>query len=251
MINPKILKNKKANIIREKLLIFSNKELQINKKNHDNNFLINSKPLESYENVCENYIIIEHYSFIYLKDENNKFQNKNDSPESFYSYNPLKDPSPILIKSKKMRLTKHPEQICPRKLSDSIELTIRSKSKHKIIEDNIKYLRNLSKHFKSFNKIKKIFPKRNNSEVLRRKKMHKHYNLSPFIHNDRKDDSKEPIEEENSIIKLHKMWKTHKKKYYTKKTTRDELRKIMGNNYLDTEVYSIREPKNMFLVFGN
>ena len=85
MINPKILKNKKANIIREKLLIFSNKELQINKKNHDNNFLINSKPLESYENVCENYIIIEqipikklvNYMIFYKKIKKNLHQMKN------------------------------------------------------------------------------------------------------------------------------------------------------------------------------
>ena len=149
-------KNLKANIIREKLLIFSNEELQINKKNNRNNFLINSKPLESYEKKYDNYIIIEHYSFIHLKDENNKLQNK--------------DPSPILLKTKKMRLTKHPDKIHPRKLSDSIELTIRrSQSKNKIIENNIKYLRNLSKNFKS-TKIQKIIPKRNYSEKLRKKK---------------------------------------------------------------------------------
>ena len=59
MINTKF-HNLKANIIREKLLIFSNEELQINKKNHRNNFLINSKPLESYENKYDNYIIIKH-----------------------------------------------------------------------------------------------------------------------------------------------------------------------------------------------
>jgi len=48
------------------------------------------------------------------------------------------------------------------------------------------------------------------------------------------------------------MWKSHKKKYYTKKTSRKQLIKIMNNhNYMETEVYSMREPENLFLVFGN
>ena len=243
-------KNLKANIIREKLLIFSNEELQINKKNNRNNFLINSKPLESYEKKYDNYIIIEHYSFIHLKDENNKLQNKDDSPDSFFQHNQFKDPSPILLKTKKMRLTKHPDKIHPRKLSDSIELTIRrSQSKNKIIENNIKYLRNLSKNFKS-TKIKKIIPQRNYSEKLRKKKIHN--NLNSYICNDKNEETKESIEEEDCIIKLHKMWKSHKKKYYTKKTSRKQLIKIMNNhNYMETEVYSMREPENLFLVFGN
>ena len=243
-------KNLKANIIREKLLIFSNEELQINKKNNRNNFLINSKPLESYEKKYDNYIIIEHYSFIHLKDENNKLQNKDDSPDSFFQHNQFKDPSPILLKTKKMRLTKHPDKIHPRKLSDSIELTIRrSQSKNKIIENNIKYLRNLSKNFKS-TKIKKIIPQRNYSEKLRRKKIHN--NLNSYICNDKNEETKESIEEEDCIIKLHKMQKSHKKKYYSKKTSRKQLIKIMNNhNYMETEVYSMREPENLFLVFGN
>ena len=251
MINTKF-HNLKANIIREKLLIFSNEELQINKKNHRNNFLINSKPLESYENKYDNYIIIEHNSFIYLKDENNKLQNKKDSPDSFYKYNVFQDPSPILLKTKKMRLTKHPDKVYPRKLSDSIELTIRrTQTKNTIMESDIKYLRNLSKNFKSFNKIKQVITKRNNSEKLRKKKIQKNLQYNSYVYNNKNEESKESIEED-SIIKLHKMWKTHKKKYYTKKTSRKQLIKILKNNYyMKTEAYSMRDPQNLYLVFGN
>ena len=48
------------------------------------------------------------------------------------------------------------------------------------------------------------------------------------------------------------MWKTHKKKYYTKKTSRKQLIKILKNNYyMKTEAYSMRDPQNLYLVFGN
>ena len=79
-MNQRFQINKKANLIRAKLLIFSNNELNLNKKNQKK-FLINSKSLESYENKIEDYIITEHNSYIYLNEENEK--KNNNSPDLY------------------------------------------------------------------------------------------------------------------------------------------------------------------------
>ena len=159
-MNQRCQYNQKANIIREKLLIFSNNELTINKKTNKKNFMINSKSLESYENKIEDYIIIEQDSYIYLNEENDNKYTNNNSPDLYYEYSLLRNSSPVLLKTKRMRLTKHPEQISCRKLSDSIEFHIkRTETKKKEMENNIKFLRNLSNELKS---LKSIYPKKKN-----------------------------------------------------------------------------------------
>ena len=149
-MNQRCKYNQKANIIREKLLIFSNNELTINKKTNKKNFMINSKSLESYENKFEDYIIIERDSYIYLNEENDNKYTNNNSPDLYYEYSLLKNSSPVLLKTKRMRLTKHPDSISCRKLSDSIEIHVkRTEKKRKEMENSIKFLRNLSNQYKS------------------------------------------------------------------------------------------------------
>ena len=199
--------NSKANEIREKLLIITNKELKQNKIIQNKKIMINSKSLESYEKIFENYIIIEYDSFIYLNDDN-EFDNKNNYPDLYQNNNFLNNNSPIKVKTKRMRLTKHPEQISCRKLSDSIEFHIkRTETKKKI------------------------------SEKIRKKKI-KSNDLTFYDKTILNKENTKNDEKETNIIQLHKMWETHKKNF-SKINSRNNIFK--NDLFLKNDIYSTRE----------
>ena len=226
--------NSKANEIREKLLIITNKELQQNKIIQNKKFMINSKSLESYEKIFENYIIIEYDSFIYLNDDN-EFDNKNNYPDLYQNNNFLNNNSPIKVKTKRMRLTKHPEQISCRKLSDSIEFHIkRTETKKKEMENKIKFLRNLSNELKS---LKAIYPKKKIGEKIRKKKI-KSNDLTFYDKTILNKENTKNDEKETNIIQLHKMWETHKKNF-SKINSRNNIFK--NDLFLKNDIYSTRE----------
>ena len=216
-MNERCQLNPKANLIREKLLIFSNNELTINKKTNKKNFMINSKSLESYENKFEDYIIIEQDSYIYLNEENeNKYKN-NNSPDLYYEYSLLKNSSPVLLKTKRMRLTKHPDSISCRKLSDSIEIHVkRTEKKRKEMENSIKFLRNLSNQYKSTVEIDTL--NKNNKKNFHKKKKKINFNITQIDLNKYKFNINEDKKSDKSIIKLHKMWKSKNRSCSKKKS---------------------------------
>ena len=240
-MNQRFQINKKANLIRAKLLIFSNNELNLNKKNQKK-FLINSKSLESYENKIEDYIITEHNSYIYLNEENEK--KNNNSPDLYYEYSLLRNSSPVLLKTKRMRLTKHPDKISCRKLSDSIEIHIkRTEKKRKEMENNIKFLRNLSNQYKSFVEIEHLkINKCNSNKKKKKKNTHNsqlHLSKYKFNNDDKKSDK--------SIIKLHKMYKSKKKSCSKRKKNQNIC--INNDIFGRTEVFSMRDCKNFYFEF--
>ena len=243
-MNQRCKYNQKANIIREKLLIFSNNELTINKKTNKKNFMINSKSLESYENKFEDYIIIERDSYIYLNEENDNKYTNNNSPDLYYEYSLLKNSSPVLLKTKRMRLTKHPDSISCRKLSDSIEIHVkRTEKKRKEMENSIKFLRNLSNQYKSFVEIEHLkINKCNSNKTKKKKNTHNsqlHLSKYKFNNDDKKSDK--------SIIKLHKMYKSKKKSCSKRKKNQNIC--INNDIFGRTEVFSMRDCKNFYFEF--
>ena len=246
-MNERCQLNPKANLIREKLLIFSNNELKINKKTNKKNFMINSKSLESYENKFEDYIIIEQDSYIYLNEENeNKYKN-NNSPDLYYEYSLLKNSSPVLLKTKRMRLTKHPDSISCRKLSDSIEIHVkRTETKRKEMEKNIKFLRNLSNQYKSFVEINSLNNNHKCNFYQKKKKINLH---NSQVHlNKYKYNINEDKKNDKSVIKLHKMWKS-KKNNCSKKKIKHQNKRINNDIFGKTEVFSMRDSKNFYFKF--
>ena len=200
--------NLKANEFREKLLKFTYKELKKIKESQPKDFLINSKSLETYEKNFENYIVVENDNII---------DNKDNSPVLFYKYDFLKNSSPILIKSK-IRLTKHPEKKSTRKLTD------------------IKYLRNLSNQLKK----NKSNIKRKYSGKINKKKFNKTINITYTYREDNKDN-------ENSIIKLHKISKLKKKKNSFKKARN----KFIFDFLKKSDFLTKRDSQQIYLKYKN
>ncbi len=242
-MNQRCKYNQKANIIREKLLIFSNNELTINKKTNKKNFMINSKSLESYENKFEDYIIIERDSYIYLNEENdNKYTNIN-SPDLYYEYSLLKNSSPVLLKTKRMRLTKHPDSISCRKLSDSIEIHVkRTEKKRKEMENSIKFLRNLSNQYKSTVEIDTL--NKNNKKNFHKKKKKINFNITQIDLNKYKFNINKDKKSDKSIIKLHKMWKS-KNRSCSKKKIKNQNKTVNNEIFEKNEFYSMRDYKKL------
>ena len=240
-MNQRFQINKKANLIRAKLLIFSNNELNLNKKNQKK-FLINSKSLESYENKIEDYIITEHNSYIYLNEENEK--KNNNSPDLYYEYSLLRNSSPVLLKTKRMRLTKHPDKISCRKLSDSIEIHIkRTEKKRKEMENSIKFLRNLSNQYKSTVEIDTL--NKNNKKNFHKKKKKKiNFNITQIDLNKYKFNINEDKKSDKSIIKLHKMWKS-KNRSCSKKKIKNQNKTVNNEIFEKNEFYSMRDYKKL------
>ena len=219
--------NLKANEFREILLKFTYKELKKIKESQPKDFLINSKSLETYEKNFENYIVVENDNII---------DNKDNSPVLFYKYDFLKNSSPILIKSK-IRLTKHPEKKSTRKLTDTIEINIKKTNTKKIeIKNNIKYLRNLSNQLKK----NKSNIKRKYSGKINKKKFNKTINITYTYREDNKDN-------ENSIIKLHKISKLKKKKNSFKKARN----KFIFDFLKKSDFLTKRDSQQIYLKYKN
>jgi hypothetical protein len=209
-----------ANNIRTNLLIYINKELK-EKNQNTKNLLINSKPLETYCNTFENYVIVERDIIANSQKVYKKLKEKDELPLYLVKLN-LKENSPI-IETKKVTLTKNPDFFSQRSYSQNSDICEMEINKKKI-EYNIRYLREFCFLLKSktiIGKNKTI--ERNKSLIIRRKKFHikdSNKKLKDLLNKNNVVINKKKEENYNvndkNIIHLHKMWGTQKNVHHKK-----------------------------------
>ena len=210
--NKKLNITTKANIIRTKLLISINKEL--NSKIVKKDFLINSKSIETYFNEFENYVIVERDIITNSQKDYKRLKEKDELPLYLVKLN-LNESSPINLNvAKKMRLTKNPDFFVKKCLSGKGEFN--NLEKDKKVEINIRYLRTFCNLLKSNIIITDRKKNRNKSQILRRKKFSRKdcNNCNIELNNLLKKEKEKEKEDKNyknyntndNIIKLHKMW---------------------------------------------
>jgi hypothetical protein len=210
-----------ANNIRTNLLIYINKELK-EKNQNTKNLLINSKPLETYCNTFENYVIVERDIIANSQKVYKKLKEKDELPLYLVKLN-LKENSPI-IETKKVTLTKNPDFFSQRSYSQNSDICEMEINKKKI-EYNIRYLREFCFLLKSktiIGKNKTI--ERNKSLIIRRKKFHikdSNKKLKDLLNKNNEininKDKNSQLNDKN-VISLHKKMGTakdvrHKKNY--------------------------------------
>ena len=210
--NKKLNITTKANIIRTKLLISINKEL--NSKIVKKDFLINSKSIETYFNEFENYVIVERDIITNSQKDYKRLKEKDELPLYLVKLN-LNESSPINLNvAKKMRLTKNPDFFVKKGFSGKGEFN--NLEKDKKVEINIRYLRTFCNLLKSNIIITDRKKNRNKSEILRRKKFSRkdcnncNIELNNLLKKEKekeKEDKKyKSYNTNDNIIKLHKMW---------------------------------------------
>ena len=221
-INRKKINIPNANNIRTNLLICINKELK-EKNHHTKKFLINSKPLETYCNEFENYVIVERDIIANSQKVYKKLKEKDELPLYLVKLN-LKESSPI-INTKKMTLTKNPDFSYHRSYSHNSNICEKEKKMKKKIEYNIRYLREFCLLLKSKKTIgKTISMERNKSLIIRRKKFpikDSNKKLKDLLNKNNEininKDKNSQLNDKN-VISLHKKMGTakdvrHKKNY--------------------------------------
>ena len=210
--NKKLNITTKANIIRTKLLISINKEL--NTKIVKKDFLINSKSIETYFNEFENYVIVERDIITNSQKDYKRLKEKDELPLYLVKLN-LNESSPINLNvAKKMRLTKNPDFFVKKGFSGKGEFN--NLEKDKKVEINIRYLRTFCNLLKSNIIITDRKKNRNKSQILRRKKFSRkdcnncNIELNNLLKKEKekeKEDKKyKSYNTNDNIIKLHKMW---------------------------------------------
>ena len=142
MLIPRNKKNptNNANNIRTNLLIYVHNELI---SNQNNNILINSKHTDTYCKKFENYVIVERDTITSSEKEYKILKERDELPLFLVKLN-LNENIPVILKTKKIKLTKNPNK---NHSLDSCEL-YKNKDK-KQFENNIRYLRTFSHLLKS------------------------------------------------------------------------------------------------------
>ena len=202
-------KRKLANKIRTSLLITINKELMEIKKSKNKNILINSKEFDDYQKEFANFIVLERDL---IKGPNQIYTN-NISSVDFFSYPSHDYQNEKNFMIQKIQISKRRNAIFQIKMEKKdISFAEEYNNKNKIYE-NIQKLKFLCSHLKSKDEITLNHNQRNKSAIIRRKKcsLFSNKNILTVGGNHLKID-KTQIEKEESIIKLHKMWKSKKKK---------------------------------------
>ena len=108
MLIPRNKKNptNNANNIRTNLLIYVHNELI---SNQNNNILINSKHTDTYCKEFENYVIVERNTITSSEKEYKLLKERDELPLFLVKLN-LNENIPVILKTKKIKLTKNPNK---------------------------------------------------------------------------------------------------------------------------------------------
>lgn len=212
--------NKKnlANQIRTNLLITINNELTKLKNSKHNELLVNSIESNEYEKNFENFVILErdaHMSSNINLTANVSFTDFFNPPPNYYQ-------TEKNFISQKIKLSKRRNAIFKIRKKRHIDFYLKKEYeiKKKKINESIRSLRFFCSHLKSREEINNKNNQRNKSAIVRRKKFSHIISQKGILtlrdYNNLKTQTENEKDSEN-VIKLHKMWKSKKKKLASNK----------------------------------